>query len=267
MFDHLETLTITSADAGVYTVALHRPEVHNAFNENMIEELTHVLETLSDDNSARVLLIVGSGKSFCAGADLNWMKRSALYSEEENFHDAHRMGQMMHRLYSFPSPTIAMVHGNVFGGGVGLVACCDIAYAEHNTVFSLSEVKLGLIPSVIGPYVCEAIGVRNARRYFLTGERFDAADAHRLGLVHETGSADETDRFKTQIIKQLLESGPQAQMAAKKMIQDIFAPTAIDERIQSLTAKKIAAIRAGEEGKEGVSAFLEKRSPNWRKRP
>jgi len=265
MFKYLETITVTSTESGIYTIALNRPEVHNAFNENMIQELIQTLCSLREEYEPRVLILTGSGKSFCAGADLNWMKRSSEYTEKENFEDAERMATMMNLLYSFPTPTIALVHGSVFGGGVGLVACCDIAFADNDTVFSLSEVKLGLIPSVIGPYVTEAIGMRNARRYFLTGERFDAAAAYHLGLVHDRGSAEESIRFKTAVVKQLLSCGPQAQALAKQMIQNVYASNPIDEQIQSVTAKKIATVRAGEESREGVSAFLEKRSPAWRK--
>lgn len=249
---------------GVYTLKLNRPKVHNVFNETMIEEITQALEQLKDDESVRVLCISGVGKSFCAGADLNWMKRTSEYTAEENYNDAMRMARMMHLLYSFPRPTLGIVHGAVFGGGVGLVACCDIVIADHSTVFSLSEVKLGLIPAVIGPYVVNALGPRIARRYILTGERFDAATAHRTGLVHECVDSAKLSKTRTLFLHELLSCGPNAQKTAKKLIIDSLSPQ-MDGAIQAHTANLISQLRSSDEGKEGIGSFLTKRRPNWNK--
>ncbi len=259
-----ETIRAVTNGNGAYSITLNRPEVHNAFNETMIAELSRALEMLCCEDSLRTLTIAGAGKSFCAGADLNWMRRTAKFSEPQNYEDALRMAAMLNQLHKFPKPTIAVVHGNVFGGGVGLVACCDIAIAAQNAVFSLSEVKLGLIPATISPYVNAAIGTRNSRRYFLTGERFDAATAQRIGLIHEYGNRAAVSKIEANLGAHLLASAPQAQTAAKELVQELLTVPQVDADLQQLTAKSIAAVRSSAEGKEGISAFLRKREPRWR---
>ncbi len=261
--DGYHTIRIDVNSAGVCTLLLNRPEVHNAFDEMMIEEITNALQQLQADDTIRVLCVKGAGTSFCAGADLNWMKRSADRAADENYRDALRMADMMYALYSFSRPTLGVVHGSIFGGGVGLVACCDVVIAESASIFSLSEVKLGLIPAVIGPYVVNAMGPRTGRRYILTGERFDAAAAHRSNLIHETIHKDELPAAEARMLRELLAAAPQAQKAAKGLIAGALSP-AMDGDIRTHTAELIAEIRASDEGREGVGAFLAKRRPNWR---
>jgi methylglutaconyl-CoA hydratase len=246
----------------VATVTLARPDVHNAFNETLIAELTDALRTLDADAAVRVVVLAGQGRSFCAGADLNWMKRMAGYGHAENLADATALAAMLQTLYALSKPTIARVHGPAFGGGVGLVAACDVALAAEGASFSLSEVKLGLIPATIGPYVVEAIGARAARRYFLTAERFDAAEALRIGLVHEVVAADGLDARVDALLGALRAAGPQAQAAAKALIRAV-AQRPIDAAVIADTAERIAAVRASAEGKDGVAAFLGKRPPAW----
>ena len=262
--DKNQTISQIIDDDGVCSVTLNRPEVRNAFNDTMIEEITEELVMLESNPQVRILVLRGAGKSFCAGADINWMRRMADYDEDQNYRDASLMSDMMDRLYRFPKPTLAHVHGAVFGGGVGLVACCDIAIASQNTVFSLSEVKIGLIPSVISPYVVEAIGVRNARRYFLSGERFDAPIAKHLGLIHECCEDSDLPALEQTILNELLQSAPGAQEIAKSQLQNVVANN-IDPEIRRRTARMIAQVRASDEGREGTSAFLEKRPPSWRR--
>ncbi len=258
-----ETIEMSVSSNGICTLTLNRPKVHNAFDESMIADITHALEQLRDDESVRVLSINGSGRSFCAGADLNWMRRTAEYDAQDNFDDAMRMAEMMHALYSFPGPTVAVVHGAVFGGGVGLIACCDIVIADDSTVFSLAEVRLGLIPAVIGPYVVNAMGSRIAKRYILSGERFDTASAYRSGLVHEYAHTDALSQVQKKVFNELLASGPNAQRIAKQLIIDRLSANVSGE-IQQHTATLISNLRASQEGREGVSAFLEKRHPGWK---
>ena len=248
---------------GVATLTLNRPEVHNAFDDVLIGGLTRELASLSADPAVRVVVLAAAGKSFCAGADLNWMRRMAEYSEAENQDDARRLASLMETLYRMPKPTVARVQGSAFGGGVGLIACCDIAVAADGAKFSLSEVKLGLIPAVISPYVVRAMGERHARRFMLTAERFDAAEAHRAGLVHEIAGDDELDARVGGLVEQLLDNGPLAMAAVKSLVERVSGGV-VDDAMVEETAKRIAAIRAGEEGKEGVSAFLEKRPPRWK---
>jgi methylglutaconyl-CoA hydratase len=247
---------------GVASLVLNRPEVHNAFDDVLIGRLTDALTALSENDDVRVVKVVGRGKSFSAGADLNWMRRMADYSREENLEDARKVAHMLHTLANFPRPTIAVVHGHAFGGGVGLIACCDIAVAGDNARFSLSEVRLGLIPATISPFVIEAIGARQARRLFLSAERFDANTAMRLGLVHEVSSADSLDDAVETFVAQLLENGPHAMAAAKRLVAAV-AHRPIDENVLADVAERIALQRASEEGREGVAAFLDKRPPAW----
>ena len=255
------TLTVDVREA-VALVALARPDVHNAFDDTLIAELTRVLEALDSDASVRAVVLLGHGRSFCAGADLNWMRKMAGYGKPENLADAMALAAMLKTLNGLSKPTIARVHGAAFGGGVGLVACCDVAIAAHDATFSLAEVKLGLIPATISPYVIAAIGARQASRYFLSAERFTAAEAFRIGLVHDIVPADELDGRINEILGPLLLAGPKAQAAAKDLIRAV-AHRPIDDRVIADTAERIAATRASAEGKEGVTAFLGKRHAAW----
>lgn len=253
---------LTVRDGAVATVTLNRPEVHNAFNDAVIAELTAVFRGLGEDPAVRFVVLRANGKNFCSGGDLNWMRRMAGNSREENLADARALAAMLQTLNTLPKPTLALVHGQAHGGGVGLIACCDIAIAADSAVFSLAEVKVGLLPAVVAPFVVQAIGARAARRYFLTAERFSAIEAHRLGLVHEVVPGHLLDAAGRTMLERLAEGGPQAQAAAKDFIFTVAGrPVAatVDE-----AAQRIADIRATAEGREGVSAFLEKRPPNWR---
>ena len=244
-------------------VTLNRPERHNAFDDALIAELTETLRSVEAEDAIRVVVLSGAGRSFSAGADLNWMKRMAGYSKDDNVRDAMGLGALMRTLAFLRKPTIARVHGAAYGGGVGLVACCDMAVALHTATFSLSEVKLGLIPAVISPYVVSAIGARAAKRYFLTGERFEAAEAWRLGLVHEMATAEgDLDEKVGTLVDLLLEASPAAQREAKELIRAVADRPVTSELIQD-TAERIARVRSSPEGREGVAAFLEKRKPSW----
>lgn len=250
-------------DRGIATVTLNRADVHNAFNDDLIWELNNAFKTLGENPDVRAIVLTGAGKSFSAGADLNWMKAAASYTEEQNMRDALRLSEMLSTLNSCPKPTIAIVNGATFGGGVGLVSCCDMAIAVDGAKFSLSEVRLGLTPATISPYVVAAIGERAARRYFLTAERFDAAEARRIGLVHETApSLQEAFSLAHVFIKNLLAGAPVAQAEAKDLIASVSGKD-ITEELRTDTAKRIADRRASSEGKEGLTAFLEKRKPSW----
>ena len=256
-----ETLDVdVRNDVGL--VALNRPDLHNAFNETLIAELTMVLRSLDADAAVRAVVLTGHGKSFCAGADLNWMKKMAGYGPAENLADAQALALMLRTLNGLSKPTVACVRGAAFGGGVGLVACCDVAVAAHDAVFSLSEAKLGLIPATISPYVIEAIGARAARRYFLTAERFTAAEAFRIGLVHDIVPEPELDTRINELLGALLLAGPVAQLECKALIRGV-ANRPIDAEVIAGTAEHIAAVRASPEGREGVAAFLAKRPPSW----
>jgi methylglutaconyl-CoA hydratase len=249
-------------ERGVASLILNRPEVHNAFDDVLIARLSETLEVLAANDDVRVVKVIGRGKSFSAGADLNWMRRMAGYSEEENLQDARKVAHMFQQLASFPRPTLAVVHGNAFGGGVGVIAACDIAVASAGALFSLSEVKLGLIPATISPFVIDAIGARQARRLFLSAERFDADAAMAFGLVHEVSPADRLDAAAEAFVAQLLENSPHAMAASKELVAAV-ANRPIDETVLADVAGRIARQRACGEGREGVSAFLEKRPPGW----
>jgi methylglutaconyl-CoA hydratase len=252
---------VTVRDA-VATVTLNRPEIHNAFDETLIARLTAAFVSLDDNPDVRVVVLAAAGKSFCAGADLNWMQRMAAFGPEENLADAQALAAMLRALYALSKPTIARVAGAAYGGGVGLVAACDIAIAVPEATFALSEAKLGLIPATIGPYVIEAIGARQARRYFLTAERFAAADALRIGLVHEVVPRDQLDARIDALIAMLKGAGPTAQLECKALVRGV-AHRPIDEDVIDGTAEHIAAVRASPEGREGVAAFLGKRPAAW----
>jgi methylglutaconyl-CoA hydratase len=250
-------------DDGVAWVTLTRPEVHNAFDDTLIAELSAVLGGFASDERVRAVVLGAQGRSFSAGADLNWMQRMAGYSERENLDDARALADLMRRLYELPKPTLALVQGPTYGGGVGLVACCDIAIAAETANFCFSEVRLGLIPAAIGPYVIAAMGERAARRYFLTAETFSAREAMRFGLVHDVVPDEALRDFGRRVIKALLRGGPNAQVAAKDLILTI-AGRPLDDLAEE-TAKRIARLRVSEEGREGIAAFLEKRRPRWLK--
>ena len=243
-------------------ITLNRPDVHNAFDETLIAGLTETFTSLDDDRRVRAVVLVGAGKSFCAGADLNWMQRMAAFGPEENLADANALAAMLRTLYALSKPTIARVHGAAFGGGVGLVAACDIVIGAEDAMFALSEAKLGLIPATIGPYVIEAIGARHARRYFLTAERFTAAEALRIGLLHEIVPAAELDERVNAVLGALMTASPAAQLESKALIRGV-AHRPIDADLIAGTARHIAAVRASAEGKAGVAAFLGKRRPSW----
>ncbi len=246
----------------VATVTLSRPEVRNAFNDEVIAELTEAFVRLGDDPKVRVVVLAAEGPAFCAGADLNWMRRMADYSREENEEDAGKLAFMLRAIYECPKPTIARVQGDVYAGGMGLVACCDMAVSVDTANYCLSEVKLGLIPATIGPYVIRAMGPRASHRYFLSAERFDAAEALRIGFVHEAVPAEQLDAVVAQWAKALLAASPNAIKECKKLVQYV-ADRDITRLLIDHTVKAIADIRASDEGKEGVQSFLQKRKPAW----
>jgi len=249
----------------VARLRLNRPELHNAFDAVMIAALTGALEAVARDDGVRVVVLEGEGASFSAGADLNWMRAMASASEAENRDDALALARLMRSLNELPKPTIAKVHGAAYGGGVGLVACCDIAIASLKARFSMSEVKLGLVPGTVSPYVIAAMGERQARRYMLTGERIDAAEALRIGLVHKVVDAGALEAAVEELVKTLLANGPQAMSEAKELIATV-ARRPLDDRLVDDTAARFARIRTSDEGREGVKAFLEKRNPAWTKK-
>lgn len=254
---------VTAIDEqGNATVMLNRPEVHNAFDPEMVAALTSSFEKLGRDPAVRALVLVGAGPSFCAGADITHMKKSATFTKKQNYEAALQSARMLHALYKMPKPTLAYVRGAVRGGGCGLVAACDIAVASRTATFRLSEVKLGIIPAMISPYVIEAIGARMARRYMLTGEEFDCAEAYRMGLVHDIAEDEYLDVKVGALLGHLHTSGPNAVAAIKQLIP-VSALAAIDSRIMAETSKRIAEIRATPEAREGLTAFLEKRKPAW----
>ncbi len=258
----MENFSLSRDARQVLTVTLTRPDLHNAFDDETIATLTVALKEVNEDRSVRAIVLTGAGRSFSAGADLNWMRRIADYSEEENYHDAMALAELMLTLNTLSKPTIARVNGSAFGGGVGLVACCDIAIASEEAQFALSEVRLGLIPAVISPYVIATIGARMSRRYFLTGERFSAAQAQRMGLLHEVVSADRLDAAVREMTDSLLGSGPIALHEAKDLIASVSSRPATDSVIAD-TAERIARVRVSAEGKEGLAAFFAKRKPAW----
>ena len=250
-------------ERGIATVTLNRPEIHNAFDDVLIARLTEVLQSLADDRTVRIVVLNAAGKSFSAGADLGWMRRVAAYTLAENIADAKGLATLMYTLDRLPKPTIAVVQGAAYGGGVGLAACCDIAIAAETATFCLSEVKLGIIPSVISPYVVRAIGLRQSRRYFQTAEVISAARAREIGLVHETVSASALGTALDAIIQALLLGAPGAQADAKSLAF-LNDATPLDEALLAETARRIAERRTTDEAKDGLGAFLEKRKPGWR---
>ncbi len=258
----LQYTEVTIDPRGVASLVLNRPEVHNAFDDLMIAELITQLDNLAADNQVKVLVLKSNGKNFSAGADLNWMRSMAKKDYQQNLDDAAGLASLMHKLDTFPKPTLVQVQGAAFGGAVGLVACCDIALAEENASFCLSEVKIGLIPAVISPYVMRALGERQSRRYFLTAERFNATTAATLGLVHQVVSNDTLENQAESLVQTLLQNSPAAVSAAKNLLQQIYNKN-INNEVIAHTTQAIAEIRVSAEGQEGLSAFLEKRKPNW----
>lgn len=258
----LETLQV-AIDNHVATVTLNRPAVRNAFNETVIEELTGAFRALGAREDVRAIVLAANGPAFCAGADLNWMKKMAGYSDEENRADAMTLATMLNTIYTCPKAVVARVQGDAYAGGCGLVAVCDIVVCADSAHFCISEAKLGLSPATISPYVIRAIGEQAARRYFITAERFDAATAQRLGLAHEVVPADGLDAAVHAITRTLAENSPNAVRECKRLVHDV-AGRALDTALIAETAERIAHMRASDEGKEGVRAFLEKRTPSWR---
>jgi len=247
---------------GVQTITLSRPDVRNAFNDEVIAELKNAFLAVAQDPAVRCVVLAAEGPAFCAGADLNWMRRMADYTRNENLADAGELAAMLSAIYECPKPTIARVQGDVYAGGMGLVAACDMAVSVDTANYCLSEVKLGLIPATISPYVIRAMGARAAHRYFLTAERFGAFEAHRIGLVHEVVNADALDAKVAELTHALVSASPNAVRACKKLVQDV-ADREINDALVAHTVAGIADIRASSEGKEGVQSFLQKRKPNW----
>ncbi len=251
-----------STEGHLATVWLDRPDLRNAFNETSIAEITHAFRALDKERTIRAVVLAARGPAFCAGADLNWMKKMAGYSEQENLADAAALADMLHAIYECSKPTIARVQGDCYAGGMGLVAACDIAIAVERAEFCLSEVKLGLIPATISPYVIRAIGERASRRYFLSAERFCAARAMQIGLVHEVVGEDQLDATVERMAHAIVSCSPHAVAEAKRLVRDVSGE-AIEPHLVADTVRRIAEVRVSPEGREGVAAFLEKRKPSW----
>jgi methylglutaconyl-CoA hydratase len=256
-----ENLTVGFA-GHIATVTLNRPEVRNAFNDTLIGEITQTFVELGKRQDVRCIVLAASGTAFCAGADLNWMRSMADYTHEQNLADAGKLAAMMRTVYECPKPTIARIQGDVYAGGTGLVAACDMAVSVDTAHFCLSEVKLGLAPSTISPYVIRAMGARAAHRYFLTAERFSAAEALRIGFVHEVVAIDALDAKVAELTNALINAGPEAVKLCKKLVQDV-AGKDITPAMVDMTVASIADIRVSPEGREGLQSFLQKRKPNW----
>ena len=254
--------TLKIETGAVATVTLNRPEVRNAFNDEVITELTQAFGQLGQDDQVRAIVLAAEGPAFCAGADLNWMRRMADYTHAENLLDAAQLAEMLRVIYTCPKPTVARIQGDVYAGGMGLVAVCDMAVSVDTANYCLSEVKLGLYPATISPYVIRAMGARAAHRYFLTAERFDAAEAMRIGFVHAVVLAEQLDDKVNELTKALVTASPNAVKECKTLLQDV-AGKDIDAALIARTVEGIASIRASAEGKEGVQSFLQKRIPNW----
>ncbi len=258
-----EAPVLVAQDGAVATVTLNRPEKHNAFDDAVIARLTEAFARLAGDRTVRVVVLAARGKSFCAGADLGHMRRTADFSPEENLADARALPRLFGTLHRLPQPTLALVQGPAYAGGMGLIAACDIAIAVETARFALTEVRLSLVPAAISPYVIEAMGPAEARRYILTGERFDARTAARIGLVHETvADGPALEERGARVIEMLLQGSPDALRRAKELIAAV-AGRPIDQALAEETARRIADARASEDGREGTAAFLEKRKPRW----
>jgi len=246
---------------GILRLTMNRPEVHNAFNSTLILDVTDAVERAKDDEAVRVVIITGKGKSFCAGADINWMREIIQYSFEQNLEESLQLAEVLHKIYTLPKPTIAMVNGSAIGGGTGFLSACDIAIAADNAKFGLSEVKIGLVPAAISPYVIRKIGESKAREYFLTGQRMTAERALEIGLVNEVVPGDRLEERVNELVQHLLTSGPDAIANCKELIRSVPAMTF--EEVKTYTARMIANLRVSDEGQEGMAAFLEKRKPRW----
>ena len=258
MSDHL----LQGTDHGVHTITLNRPDIRNAFDDMLIGEIHEAFDAVSRRTDVRCVVLAANGPAFCAGGDLHWMRRMADYTREQNLADAGGLAAMLRVIDQCPHPTLARVQGDVFAGGLGLVSACDMAVCADSATFCLSEVKIGLIPATISPYVVRAIGARASRRYFLTAERFSAAEAHRIGLVHESVPMEQLDATVQALIKILLANSPMAVQDAKRLV-DSVAGQDINEALIAQTVAGIADSRASADGKEGVQAFLDKRKPKW----
>jgi methylglutaconyl-CoA hydratase len=256
-----QTLCMEKSGA-VARVWLDRPEVRNAFNDRVIAELTDAFRALGADGALRVIVLGGRGKAFCAGADLTWMRAMADYTWEQNRADAQRLADMLYAVYTCPLPVIGRIHGDCYAGGVGLAAVCDVLVAAAPVHFCLSEARLGLLPATIGPYVVRALGEQASRRYFVSAERFDAQTAQQLGFVHEVCSEDTLDAKVDEIAALVVANGPSAVKACKQLVKDV-AGMPITDALRAETARRIADVRASDEGREGVQAFLSRRAPNW----
>jgi methylglutaconyl-CoA hydratase len=255
------TLDLSIADK-VATITLNRPDVRNAFNETTIAELALAFDEVGRNEFVRAVVLAANGPAFCAGADLNWMKKMAGYSHAENNADAMQLADMLRTIYLCPKPVVARVQGDCYAGGMGLVSACDIVVAVEEANFCLSEVKLGLIPATISPYVIKAMGEQAARRYFITAERFNAQEARRIGLAHEVVSINELDTTVAGIVKALVSNSPNAVRQAKALVREVVG-VPVSDALLADTAERIAGIRASSEGREGVASFLEKRKPSW----
>lgn len=257
-----KTIVVTKKDReAVLWIVFNRPEVHNAFNSETILELTDAFEKIKSDDSVRIVVLTGEGKSFCAGADINWMREIIAYSFDQNLKESLQLAEVLFNIYTLPKPTIAMVNGAAIGGGTGFLSVCDIAVAAEEAKFGLSEVKIGLVPAAISPYVVRKIGESKAREYFLTGHRLSAQKALEIGLINEIVPRDRLEKRVDALIGQLLASGPEAIASCKELILNV--PRMNFEDVKKYTARMIANLRISEEGQEGMSAFLEKRKPRW----
>jgi methylglutaconyl-CoA hydratase len=257
-----DVLDVSRPSAHVAHVWLNRPDVRNAFNDEVIAALTRTFESLSKDTDLRVVVLGAHGKAFCAGADLNWMKAMAGYSWEENRADAQRLADMLWTLDQCPVPVVGRVQGDCYAGGMGLAAICDVLVAVEGATFCLSEARLGLLPATISPYVIRAMGAQAARRYMVTAERFSATQAHALGMVHELVTPETLDARVDEIVTTLVNNGPAAARACKALVRDV-AGQPLTAELRADTARRIADIRASDEGREGLASFLNKRAPNW----
>lgn len=255
-----QPLLVTTDKRGVCTLTLNRPERHNAFDDQLITLLLRELEEIESDPSVRVVILTGTGKSFSSGADLEWMRGMAKYDEQTNRADARRVAELMERLNTLSKPTLAQVNGPAFAGAVGLIACCDVVIASERAEFAISEVRLGLVPAVISPYVIAAIGARQARRLFLTAERISSEEARRIGLVHEVASDDALANAVEKHVQYLLKAGPKALTECKSLVLRLTKRETAED-----TSALIARLRVSEEGQEGMTAFFEKRKPKWAK--
>lgn len=257
-YNHL----LVRVEGDAVTVTLNRPEVHNAFNEDAIAEITDCFERIGRDEEVRLVVLTGAGKSFCAGGDLNWMQKSVKYTKKQNLVDAKRLSSMLHAVNDCPKPVVARIQGNALGGGCGMVAACDVSIAAEGAQFGFTEVKLGIVPAAIGPFVVRKIGESHARHHFLLGDRFGATQARHIGLVHYAVAADQLDAKVAEVVAGLRTGGPKAMGEAKMLVQAMIARP---ETADKVCVETIARLRVGSEGQEGLRAFLEKRRPRWSK--